>query len=220
MDVADQLKVRDYISISHRHYFSIGHIQTAAYFSRESAKIEDDFKATGDRTSSAAHQGYVTGAIFFAVSFLEAAINEIFCDASDSHPENLKEIDAGVISLMAKLWARGVPRTASYNILEKYEIALDIAGKSKFETSKKPYQDIQLLSELRNALVHYETEWIVGQMDDRPLYPAARKLGRKLRGKFNINPLTGEGNPFYPDKCLGHGCAAWAVLSSIVFADE
>jgi hypothetical protein len=41
-----------------------------------------------------------------------------------------------------------------------------------------------------------------------------------LQGKFNLNPLTGAGNPFYPDKCLGHGCAEWAVNSSIKFVDE
>ena len=30
-----------------------------------------------------------------------------------------------------------------------------------------------------------------------------------LRGKFVLNPLTGKGNPFYPDKCLDHSYAAW-----------
>jgi hypothetical protein len=41
-----------------------------------------------------------------------------------------------------------------------------------------------------------------------------------LGGKFIANPLTGQDNPFYPDKCLGHGCAEWAVNSSVKFNDD
>lgn len=217
MKTTDSLQVRCSLSISHRHYFSISHIQTAAFFSREAANIEDAFKSSGDRTASGAHVGYVTGAIFFAVSFLEAVINEIFCDAAE-HPRNLREIDTSVVVLMAKLWLRGVPKTARYRILEKYEIALDLAAKEQFNTNTKPYQDIKLLVELRNALVHYEPETIVGQVDGPQ--PKPHKFEQRFKGRFDTNPLTGPGDPFYPDKCLSHGCAAWAVISAIAFADS
>ena len=28
-----------------------------------------------------------------------------------------------------------------------------------------------------------------------------------------------KGNPFYPDKALGHGCAEWAVNTALAYAD-
>ncbi len=46
-------------------------------------------------------------------------------------------------------------------------------------------------------------------------------MARRLRDRgFAPNPFfSGSGNPFFPDKCLGHGCAKWALESSVEFAD-
>jgi hypothetical protein len=41
-----------------------------------------------------------------------------------------------------------------------------------------------------------------------------------LRKKFATNPLAAKNVPFFPDKCLGHGCAEWAIVNSIIFVDE
>ena len=40
-------------------------------------------------------------------------------------------------------------------------------------------------------------------------------------GTFPLNSRIAArtGNAFYPDRCLGQGCAAWGVTSSIAFAD-
>lgn len=219
MNIEEQLQIRSYISITHRHYFSISHVQSAAFFSREAAKIEDCFKTNCVRSSYASHKGYVIGAIFFAVSFLEASINELYCDANEKHPDMLQGLDRTLVSLMSKMWNRGIPRTARYSILEKYEIVLDLANIGTFKKSEKPYQDIKLLVELRNALVHYEPENIAGDGDNDLSNIEPHKFEKHLKRKFEINPLTGAGNPFYPDKCLGHGCAEWAVNSAVAFTD-
>lgn len=42
----------------------------------------------------------------------------------------------------------------------------------------------------------------------------------KFRGKFSLNPLTGAKTPFFPIRCMGYGCAKWAVESSIRFVDN
>jgi hypothetical protein len=34
------------------------------------------------------------------------------------------------------------------------------------------------------------------------------------------NPLAHKNRPYFPDKCLGHGCAEWAVLNSLGLTDE
>jgi hypothetical protein len=41
-----------------------------------------------------------------------------------------------------------------------------------------------------------------------------------LAKKFAKNPLAGKNVPFFPYQCLGHGCAEWAILNSIIFSDE
>ncbi len=122
---------------------------------------------------------------------------------------------------MAEMWKLEVPRTANYKILQKYQIALVLAQKQIFDPGNLPYQDVNLLVKLRNSLVHYEPEWVKSPASDDfgPDDIHTYAYEKKLRGKFLPNPLTGQGNPFYPDKCLGHGCAEWAVNSSVIFAD-
>lgn len=63
---------------------------------------------------------------------------------------------------------------------------------------------------LRNGLVHYPAEWRVGVGATEE---APRGLATKLKGKFPENPFMPKGNPFFPDRCLGHGCTAWAWKS-------
>lgn len=83
-----------------------------------------------------------------------------------------------------------------------------------------PYQDVDLLIKLRNALIHYEPESIISISDipDKPV--TEHKFEKRLQYKFKLNPLTGPGNPFYPDKVLGHGCCEWAIKNCISFTDE
>jgi len=40
-----------------------------------------------------------------------------------------------------------------------------------------------------------------------------------FRGRFVLNALTGQGNPFWPDKLLGAGCARWAQQVTMTFID-
>lgn len=55
------------------------------------------------------------------------------------------------------------------------------------------------------------------------------KLERSLTGKFRLNPLATypEGSrpdnplvPFLPNRCLGDGCALWALSSSVASPEE
>ena len=75
-----------------------------------------------------------------------------------------------------------------------------------------------LLTQLRNDLIHFEPEWVEHATEEND--EGLSKLAQGLKGRFAINPLTGAGNPFYPAKCLGHGCVQWAVQSSIQFTDD
>jgi hypothetical protein len=198
-----------------RFYFSHYHIMAAAFFARETAQIEDEHRDKESISSEVfcRHRAYVTGCLFSAVSFLEGQINEIFMDAAEDQRNYIHGL-GDKIFLLAEMWNLGVPRTASYSILRKYEILLTLAEKPPLDRGDVIYQDVKLLIWLRNALIHYEP------ISSTSTAPTSQEQEQKFRGKFALNPLTGSKTPFFPERCLSHGCAKWAVRSSIEFVDE
>ena len=98
-------------------------------------------------------------------------------------------------------------------MLDKFQMALILTTGTPFETGRQPYQDAHLLVPLRNALVHYEPEAVVTVGWDKEMEALENKLG----SKFLPNPLTGAANPFFPNRCLGSGCAEWAAKTAIEF---
>lgn len=217
MEANDEVRIKESVSIAVRTYFSINHILSAAHFSRLSAKLEKSYTGKPSEDLHFENMAYVTGCIFAAVSSLEAMINELFTDIADHPDSHLSIVGKRTGALMATMWNLGVPRTATYPILRKYQIALILADKEVLESDKQPYQDVDLLIELRNALIHYEPETVLAYSDEGKV--DIQKFEKKLKGKFSTNPLA-LGHAFFPSKCLGHGCAKWAVNSTIEFADE
>ena len=68
------------IGIGLQTYYSIQHVQAAAYMARQAARVEADL--TGDTAPEAvALKAYVSSALFSSVAFLEALVNEIYADA-------------------------------------------------------------------------------------------------------------------------------------------
>lgn len=118
---------------------------------------------------------------------------------------------------MGKITAQTVKRSTMF---EKFELALELNAKPKLSRGTSPYQDTKLLVDLRNALVHYEPETIFNFSNNAERQGAEHEFKKKLRGRFELNRQTGVGNPFYPDKVLGAGCARWAVASAVAFADD
>src|SRR5438128_733896 len=108
-----------------RFYYSHYHIMAAAFFARQSGELERGHDPTVGVPSKlfSEHRAYVTGCIFSAVSFLESQINEIFTDADDDKRDFIHGLGDSIY-LLAELWRLDVPRTAAYQILRKYEIAL------------------------------------------------------------------------------------------------
>jgi hypothetical protein len=214
--IKETVHIKESISIKSRTYFSIQHIQSAALFARNAYAIEKNYDNVFSDELFSQHRAYVTASILSSVFFLEAAINELFADTVESNFEIAKKLNPTTIQLMAKKWRSKVLHTA---ILQKYQIALALAQKQKFDPEAPPCQDMKLLVKLRNDLVHFEPEWVKNPSSDDFEHDDIHRYEKMLKGKFLANPLTGQGNAFYPDKCLGHGCAEWAVNSSVKFAD-
>lgn len=191
---------------------SFQHMQEAIHLMKLSKDCEADNagKTFADGDFFNHHRAYVVGSIMTSVASVEARINEFYLDATDNLLGSI--LDASQQGLLAELWKpldeKRVP------LLQKYQIALAAIKSSKFDTSKGPYQDVGLLIALRNMLVHFKPEWDNDQRKHR-------KIEENLRGRFKLNPFwPKEDSIFFPFNCLSHGCASWAVRSSMNFILE
>lgn len=208
------------LSIASRSYFSLPLLRGAAQFARQSRQYELAHSGSFEPDKVFEHRACVLGAVFLSTAALEATANELFSDAAETAGSRVAHLTPETRELMSRLWEKGIPRTARYKILEKYDIALTLMRKDPLDVSKYPYQDAKALVTLRNALIHFEPSW---QLHDTGQGIPAEKTSsfeKALKGKFAVNPLAGAGNPYYPDKLLGHGCAAWAVGCTISFINN
>jgi hypothetical protein len=194
------------IAVIMRTYFSSYHLWAARHFSVLASNTEnEDGKLPRFNIK---HRAYVTNAILSGVAFLEAAINELFQDIVDGHESYIAALDIDSKRQMSEYWLK-----KRHALLDKYQKALTCLRKQPFNGNHPPYLEAQLVIQLRNALVHYKPKSFGGGVE--------HDLAKELAGKFMDNRLmNGSGNPWFPDKCLGHGCAEWAVHSATVFADE
>lgn len=203
------------------------HVQAAALFTRQSWGVESEYGRTALEELRGTgvvedDEAYVIGAIFAAAAFLEAVINELFNDVMDGYESTpFKQLAPHAKTSMAQKWA-AIERKSS---LEKFQAALRAAAAQPFNHGASPYQAADSLIVLRNALIHYDPEFIPADAGTSRKKKKGESIGEhlesRLKRRFSLNPwYKDKGNPFYPHKCLGHGCAEWAVLSSLQLADE
>lgn len=191
------------------------YLKSAWLLAEQARRLEDD--PPQDRfVWRALHNSMVTSSILNSACSLEATVNEWF-----SFPEEIPGRGKRENQLrIQRLWSLGIPRTASFQILQKYQVGLALVGKPAFAEGEEPYQSARLVVELRNWLMHYEPTWEpVPEQEEAGTFPLHR-LVRRLRGKFAPNPLCHEGAPFWPYKCLGAGCALWAAEAVTSFMDD
>jgi hypothetical protein len=182
-----------------RSNLSARHMLAAAYFCRKAGEIE---KANLGKPFGGFYDDIawnVTAAILFVVAALEADANEIFIDAHMYLPEYDKEL----LDMVREMVERKT-------ILEKYETALFLRQKKRFDKSVSVYQDADNLVRLRNALVHFKAEW----SDEKKEH---KKLENRLRGRFQLSPFLAGDTEFFPKSCMSHGCAEWAVNAALAF---
>jgi hypothetical protein len=168
------------------------YLWAAEFFTSKANEIEKR-GPTSESTVLNEHCSFVLGAVFLAVAFLEAAVNEFFKDVTEKQTSNSALVSEGTRRVLGILWnfTEGCNRS-SFAILDKYEHILKCCSKEAFNRKEQPYQDADLVLQLRNALTHYKPD---GEQ---------KKFLDKFRSKFVENRLlpAGEG-AYFPDKCLG-----------------
>jgi len=206
-----------------RDCFSVRYIQSAATLCRLAFTIEQDYLA-GRRTPDMQlrHEAFALHAVLSTVSFLESAINELHADATDEEFIEAEERHGVLLRTIGREWhnPKNFDRAP---MLTRYQTILAIAGRPGFENGDQAFANVRTIIDLRNHLLHYTREWVVvrGRREpDREPESTSDHFEKLLDRKFAPNPLAGRNVPFFPDRCLGHGCAEWAILNSVIFTDE
>ncbi len=195
-------------TLAMRSYLSTHMLWGSGHFARLAKAIEASLNRM--RKFDIQQRAYTVGAVLAAVGFAEAAINEFFQDVADGHLSYTEKIGENARTAMTAYWRESQGRGS---ILEKYQIALGLAGRLPFSPGAEPFQSFALLIKLRNMLVHFRPETAsAGEIQG---------IEKQLASKFDENPLmAGSGNPYFPNKCLGAECANWAVSVAKALVDD
>ena len=178
--------------------YSTIQLKSAAMFCRLCGKVEMEKKETEKLL------GYTVESIILSISSLEAYIHEII----SSHDEYLPDINRNTKNRLFYIVETGIPA------LEKYERTLSILkADAVFDKDAYPYEDMVVLKNFRNSLVHFYPEWHA----DEKIY---MELEEKLRGiNFKLNPFYHESQPAFPYRYIGYGCTQWAVKTVYDFME-
>lgn len=193
-----------------RVYYSSYHLWAAKHFLELCSEIEDANE--GRSEFNIKHRAYVTNSIFSAVGFIEAAINELFQDCHDDHEPYINTMNPNGRAIIKDYWGMTEGEDKSISLLDKYQLALRFCDLDIFPKGEAPYQDVNYLIKIRNTLTYYKPKTLGGE--------TIHRLENQLKNRFPENKLMeSSGNPYFPDKALGKGCAGWAVQSAVRFVD-
>jgi hypothetical protein len=209
--------------IQFRDCFSVRYIQSAALLCQLAFTIEQEYRETKEISEDLQlrHEVFVLNSVLSSVSFLESAINELYADVADEAYNFADEKHETLLKLIGEKW-KNENNFDRAPLLSKYQKILLIAGMPPFDEGDQAFANLRILIAIRNHLMHYTREWVVidGKTRNAGEETTGGKFEKILKQKFAINPLALKNQPFFPDKCLGHGCAEWAVVNSLIFTDE
>jgi hypothetical protein len=210
--------------IQFRDCFSVRYIQSAALLCRLGYGIEKNSADAGEISAEALlrHEVFILNSILSSVAFLESTINELYADAADDAYFFADEKHEALMRLISEKW-KNDKNFDRAPLISKYQRILLIAGTSPFGDDDPAFTNVRHLVEIRNFLMHYKREWVCvnkGRMAGEDGETQAEKFEKILKTRFGPNPFAHKNQPFFPDKCLGHGCAEWAIVNSLVAADE
>ena len=181
-----------------REQLSSQHLILAYDFEKAARAIEEPRREKLTTPEKWQHRGDVTAAVMSAAAYLEDLISELYV--------NMRNLPRP--KLVKKLRASSKPEVSK--VLNKYQLALSVSDGDPFDQSASPYFDADSLFRLREGLLNY--------LNFRPV--GRRGLHNRLDGKFPLNPYAPPDARWFPDRCLGAGCARWAVSTAEVFGDD
>jgi hypothetical protein len=197
-------------------FFSRYHLHAAGMFRDRVQALENIVSLPQEEREKAAmeHRSSCIACVISAASFIEALVNEAFdCAASpvetplgkivSTLPTKSRERIAEIWEFVSK---PGVPSLVRLgHFVSRCGITPD--------TKAEPWVSARGLFELRNVLVHARP---IDTGATRKRIEELETLFRKTFSDDDSLPyrtnrrFVESGNPFFPDKLLGHGCCSWA----------
>ncbi len=189
------------------------HLISAARFAFACAEIESEEKylewpqPRWDEARSNA-----LAAVLLAAASLESSVTEFYQQAVDRDKNALKSLSENQMKLLAVLG----PEIEKLSPLRKHHVARVAMGHEPMGKGQEPYRSADGLMRLRNALVHFRPEWDDDLKDHR-------SLEQRLSQLFPVSALAVRAKGqmvWFPHKCLGAGCAKWAIESAVRFSQQ
>lgn len=150
------------------------------------------------------HRGYVVGAVMQSVAALEAEIYEITVHGPGHH------LGSNYIDVKAREFLAPLEELIDdQDVLERYSLVLHLLQKGPLPRDSGIWENALLLIRLRNALVHYKSQW--GRDMSPKLLASLQKLA------LPKPPFISQHEFFFPNQCLSAACAGWAVDASFKF---
>ncbi|MFI7669291.1 hypothetical protein [Nocardia sp. NPDC049526] len=220
VSAAEAIAFTEVANVQAREPLTAQHLWAALHFARLCKEREVEITQEGRRRADLPHRSYAMAAVKFSVSFLESLVNDLFSDAADPYMSTngrMKIFTSEVIADLGAVWIETEIKKTQPRIqlFDKYQRSLSLAGTSQFAKDDRIYSAASDLVFLRNELVHFKVGWQkVGAKQNQ-----ASDIQRRLKPKFaeNQQPI---GVPWFPNRCLGAGCARWACDAAAAFADE
>lgn len=158
----------------------------AKYFADQAAKIEE--KSEVDQAMQMRHRAYVAAAIMQSTAALESEASQIVAYGPGQH------LGSNGTDLVAKkiLKSHAGKIDSAVGVVGSYDMILHLLQKEPMDKSKKTHQWAVLLTQLRNALIHFKSK-SGPDMDGQNLYEGLKNLRHMkppfIRGQRQLFPV-------------------------------
>jgi hypothetical protein len=195
-------------TISLRYNFTYNFLVGAATLAKYAKAIEEKGKASTE-LEQLQYKSFVAGSIMQSVAALESDAWTVVNHGPWHHlrSDGLDKPSLKILSVVSSMLDKE-------SILKKYDTVLQITASRKLKLGDQPMQDVKLLVNLRNELIHFKSLG-TDELSRRDLF---KQLEKKDSTRPSYYP-DGFMN-FFPHICLNSSRAKWAVNTVIDFLDH
>ncbi len=195
------------IEMQLRYNFTFNFLVGAASLTKMSLEIENKGKSSTDH-EQLQHKSFVAGAIMQSVAALESEVWSLLYHGPGHHlgSDGLDKDAKDTLSIVADTFERE-------SVLTKYDLILQLIRRKKLDLGIQPMQDLGLIINLRNELIHFKSLW-TNELE-------RKKIFKLLEEKDSTPPPykpNGYQN-FFPYICLTYRRAKWTLDTVVTFIE-
>lgn len=217
MDLEEDITLGEEGSFKVRMISSASHLNSAAFLGKKCREMEDQYQRDSSSIDSSRHTDFASTSIVSTGNFLEAQINELIFEIMED-TSFVDDLDEDKRSFVGGILNSREINLRRIGCLDKYQLLLALFELNKFERGTNPYQDTRHVWWFRNYLVHGKTKFYPAPTEDSE--EDIEDLGRYINQSTERNPITGPGNPDFPDGCMNYDTVYWCIKAVLDLSDE